>query len=311
MRFASAASLLLAGFVLASHPAAATKAPRTGTVEVKVTYSGQGGWNRPPQSSRHVLDRTLTYRIPLVGHYSPASGWKEIDARLPPSIEGQIPEQNMSAADIEDLSASVEAAEAACGGDEDCMVQRLMPKSQQLHASGKLVIPAQMPKGNMPDFERFLVIGTDCPKAVATLTAADRYDEMLIDAIEGGSGLRQHLYTIGGTKTLRGGTNDAQYCRFAAVLDTKTNSYSLQVPIWARLDAAHSTSGEARQVDFSGTGGSANLNQQLDARTRWLDLPMGPAGKSMIGRRVIDNVNRTDVKGTPIQATVEWKITLD
>lgn len=138
-----AVALLL---VAAGSATAESRAPRTGTIEVRVTYSAKGGWSRPPQKSDHVLDRTLVYRMPLIGHHSPASGWKELDAKLPPVIEGRIPRQNMSSGDIADLAASVEAAEAACGGDEDCMVARLMPKSKRLRDQGKLVIPARCPR---------------------------------------------------------------------------------------------------------------------------------------------------------------------
>jgi|GEM_PF-4512697 len=302
-----AGACLLPAPLLAAEPGG----KRTGTIEVTVTYAGQGGWKRGVQHGSHVYDRKLTYRMPLVGHYGPVSGYAEIDARLPPSIEGPIPEQKMTTADTADLSAAVEAAEARCGEDEDCMIQAMMGKAKQLHAAGKIEVPKRMPKGNLPDFTRFLVMGGDCPRAVATLTAADRYDETMIEGSEGAGGLRRQTYTVAGTQTLRGGEGDGHYCRFNAVLDTRTNKYSLQVPIWARVAATDGRRPNNRSVDFTETGGSARLAEKLDARTRWLELPVPAGGKAMTGRRVIENVNDAGADGTPIRATIDWKIALD
>lgn len=304
------AATLLAGSCFFPAHAAQPGDKRTGMLEVTVTYTGQGGWKRGAEHGSHVYDRKLTYRMPVVGHYGPASGFKEIDAKLPPPIEGPIPEQKVSAADMDDLSAAIEAAEAKCGGDEDCVVQAMMGKAKQLHASGKIEVPKQMPKANMPDFTRFLVLGGECPRSIATLTATDRYDETRIEGSEGAGGLRRHSYTVAGTSTLRGGAGDTHHCRFSAAVDTKTNRYSLQLPIWARVAATDGRPGGTRKVDFTGTGGSARLTEKLDARTRWLNLPL-PGGKVMTGRRVLENVNGADAKGTPIRATVDWKLTLN
>ncbi|WP_133175365.1 hypothetical protein [Sphingomonas oleivorans] len=305
---------LVAGTAFAAADAAQPGDRRTGTIEVTVTYAGQGSWKRSLEHGSHVYDRKLVYRMPLVGHYGPASGFEEIDAKLPPAIEGPIPEQKMSKADIADLSATFEAAEAACGEDEDCLVQAMKGKARQLHAAGKIEVPKQMPKANLPDFARFLVISGDCPRSVATLSAADRYDETLIEGSEGAGGLRRQTYSVAGTATLRGGKGDkgdTHHCRFNAVIDTRTNMYGLQLPIWARVAASDGRPGGARDVDFTGTGGSARLAEKLDARTRWLELPMPAGGKLMTGHRVLENVNDAGPDGTPIRATVDWKITLD
>lgn len=305
------AALLAGTCFLTPAYAAAPGDTRTGTIEVTVTYAGQGGWKRGPEQGSHVYDRKLSYRMPLVGHYGPASGYKEIDAKLPSTIEGPIPQQNMSGADIADLSAAVEAAEAKCGEDEDCLMQAMMGKAKQLQAAGKIEVPKQMPKGNLPDFTRFLVMSGDCARSVATLSAADRYDETLIEGSEGGGGLQRQTYTVAGNATLRGGEDDSHHCRFNAVLDTKTDKYSLQVPIWARVAASDGRANGNRTVDFTGTGGSAKLGEQLDARTRWLELPVSAGGKVMTGRRVLENVNAADANGTPVRATIDWKITLN
>lgn len=216
----------------------------------------------------------------------------------------------MSSGDIADLAASVEAAEAACGGDKDCMVARLMPKSKRLRDQGKLVIPAQMPRGNAPEFERFLVIGADCPRAVATLTANDRYDELLIEAKEGGSGLRPHRYTVAGSSTVRGGqgmriTAASPRCSTRRPIATACKCRSGRG--WRRPTPAM----VAARRRFPGTGGVAALTQRLDGMTRWLEPPAGHDGKAMSGRRELQNVNNADAKNTAIRAIVEWKIVLD
>ncbi|MFC3711150.1 hypothetical protein ACFOMD_01115 [Sphingoaurantiacus capsulatus] len=303
--------LLLAALLCgAATPLAAQPKPggkRTGSVEVTVSYSGAGGWERAPQSQKHQYNRSFTYRAPLVGYYNGASGWKEIDSKLPPVIEGPIPESRMTSADVADLTASVEAAEARCGEDEACLMAALMPKAQSLKAAGKLEVPKVMPKGNAPDFTRFVIFSPDCATATASLTVADKHQDVMIEASEGNSGLRRRDYTVGGTRTVRG--ESMAHCRMNAALDTKTGKISVHVPIDVRMDATASDNPKDKwPIDFAGTGGTAALRQRLEAKLRWLEVP---AGKTASGRRVLENVNEATGEATPIRATVEWKISID
>lgn len=305
--------LLLAALLCGGATAdAQAKAPqpgekRTGTLEVSVTYSGEGGWQRGSESGKHQLSRRLTYRAPLVGYYGPASGWKEIDAKLPPAIEGPIPQQKMTAGDIEDLSSAVEAAEAKCGEDEACLIAALRGTAQSLHAAGKIEKPKAMPTANLPDFTRFVTFAVDCPAATATYSVADKHQDVTIEAIEGGSGLNRRDYVVAGTKTARG--ESMAHCRSSAVLDTRTNKLSVFVPIDAQVDAVASDSArDTRRIDFTGTGGVAALQQRLADKLRWLEVP---ASKTTSGRRVLENVNEATGDNTPIRATVEWKVTVD
>jgi hypothetical protein len=280
---------------------------RTGTIEVSVTYSGEGGWQRGAESGKHQLSRRLTYRAPLVGYHGPASGWKEIDSKLPPAIEGPIPEQKMTAGDIEDLSSAVEAAEARCGDDEACLIAALRGTAQALQASGKIEVPKTMPRGNMPDFTRFVTFGVDCPAATATYSVADQHQDVTIEASEGASGLNRRAYTVAGTRTARG--ESMAHCRASAVLDTRTNKLSLFVPIDAQIDAVASDSArDRRRIDFTGTGGVAAMQARLADRLRWLEVP---ASKTTSGRRVLENINEASGDATPIRATVEWKVSVD
>lgn len=302
---------LLAGACLLPAPTLAAQPgdTRAGTIEVTVTYTGASNWAKGVERGSVAYDRKLSYRMPVIGHYAGASGWNEIDARLPPPIEGELPEQKATAADMETISAAFEAADAACGEDEDCLTQAMMGHAKRLQTEGKISVPKTMPKLNAPDLTRFLVLAPkDCATATATATIADRYEGVRIEGSEGGSGLRPYSYTEAGTETLKGGRSGAQHCRFNAVVDTTAGTYSLFVPIEARLVAKRSDMPDTtydRQV--TDTNGSV----KLDARTRWLDLKLPAGGKVMSGRRVLDNVNGAGPDGTAVRAVVDWKLTLN
>jgi hypothetical protein len=300
-------SCALGAPVAATASAAQPGDTRSGSVEVVVTYTGAGQWTRGAERTAVTYARKLTYRMPLIGHYAPASGWKELDARLPPAIEGDIPEQKATAADMASISVSLEAAADACGEDEMCFARMMRGDVTRLQRGGKIVVPATMPKINAPDFTRFLVLApSDC--GAATVTVQDRYKGVRIEGGEGDAGLRPYAYTETAAETHRGEVPSSQHCRFAAVIDTAAGSLSLFVPIEAK---ASTTRSDVKDTAYDRYVSNTNGRVRLAARTRWLDIkPAG--GKVMSGRQVIENVNDADpATAAALRAVVEWRITLD
>lgn len=302
--------LLLASTCLtAAAHAAEPGDTRAGTIEVTVTYTGTAKWSRGGERGSVVHDRKLTYRMPVIGYYMGASGWKEIDDRLPPPIEGELPEQNVTEADIADLSSAMAAAEARCGDDEDCFVEALKGKAARMQAEGKITVPANMPKINAPDLTRFLVINpSDCAHAAATASINDRYEGVRLDGGEGDAGLRPYAYSETGTVTHTGDHTGAHHCRFNAVVDTVAGTYSLFVPVTAPVETQRSDVEETarRYVTHSSS------TVAPDSLTRWLDLKLPAGGKVMTGRRIIENIDNSDPEnGAPLRAVIDWKLTLN
>ena len=58
---------------------------RTGTLLVTMTFEGTGSWKHPRNGAYSNLKfhRTLTYTVPLIGLYSPGSGFTAVDQREP------------------------------------------------------------------------------------------------------------------------------------------------------------------------------------------------------------------------------------
>jgi len=305
-----ALALLLASTCLtATAHAAEPGDSRTGTIEVTVTYAGKAEWSRGGERGSVVYDRKLTYRMPVIGYYMGASGWKEIDDRLPPAIEGELPEQNVTQTDIADLSSAVEAAEARCGDDEDCFVEALKGKAARMHAEGKITVPTNMPKINAPDLTRFLVINpSDCATAKATATVNDRYEGVRLDGGEGDAGLRDYDYTETGTASHVGDRTGAHHCRFNAVIDTVAGTYSLFLPVTAAVETKRSDVEETNRRYVTHSASAV----EPDSQTRWLDLKLPAGGKVMTGRRVVENIDNSDPEnGAPLRAVVDWKLTLN